>query len=639
MRIKFSKSSKIIALVFVLSILIISVYFVSSALTTTDSNKGWKIDAGSFTGILTKYYNNAKAQITVTNCPDIYFIPTNSLEEWTIFKTNKPACISICDTYQDGSWSAWTCGAYTYECEGTRSCARTCVGINCGGSCPSDTYGTATSRQENTPACPTAKPICYNHACCTPLASYYGACSVTACGSTGTKTCLGGTCGGATTTCTPGTTASCPGTVPSTTEFTYSCTGPWSYKTNTCGIVISSTNCANTNQVCYDVTGQCCTPSACPAASDVNCGTTNTQSRGCGLSCSVTGTKCDTGKTCYQGSCCTPTCPAANTICTGTTDTREDGCGGNCNVQGIKAKVDSSWNTCTPSCTGMFCGYQATCTETCNAASCGGSDTTCKSGQTNPISKSCDGWCQTGSCYDDPSTSSISYSCCTPSACPAASDVCSGTTNTQTRGCGLSCNVVGTKSCCTGSCPANLCENNGCDVKCPATNCALGPKQTTKTCLADSYGCCVENCAAKIAATTCNVDAWSCGVSCGKGTFCDTGKTCSGGLCVASCTKHDSHWNTCTGSCPYMVSCGGAMTCTASCSAASCGGSTATCTSGQTTTISSGSCYGSCTGGAACNLVSGSYSCATTTTTSCGSGFTCGGSCCYKSWCVAGFCL
>ncbi len=154
MRIKFSKSSKVIALIFILTILISTLAY--ATITPVSEGKGFQLSTGSTSATILPKWNNARVQIIGTACPVSYFLPTNSGPEWSAFKINKPACITLCEPVQDGTLSGATCGGCSKTCGGgTRTCTKTCVGVSCGGGgCSSgDTYSEAC----NTQACVTCE--------------------------------------------------------------------------------------------------------------------------------------------------------------------------------------------------------------------------------------------------------------------------------------------------------------------------------------------------------------------------------------------------------------------------------------------------------------------------------------------------
>ncbi len=287
MRIKFSK---IIALILVLTILIISAYFVSSTLTLTAGNKGFQLGSGSTPAtVVTKSYGiKSKVQITGTNCPVSYFLPTNSQPEWDEFKKYKPACISLCEPVQDGILSGASCGGCSKICGGgTRTCTRTCVGRSCGGGgCLSgDTYSESCNTQ------------------CCPVNGVWSGWTYSACAACGGGDECGSKSGfrAVSRTCTP---PSCGGAACSYGENYYqeACS-------ESCGGCSAGETCSGNTCVIIKE----CTPQ-CSSAGNVACGQTISGiDDGCGGTCpTVTGTDSNCGgKTCGTDACgnsCGPAC-------------------------------------------------------------------------------------------------------------------------------------------------------------------------------------------------------------------------------------------------------------------------------------------------------------------------------------------
>ena len=426
-------------------------------------------------------------------------------------------------SWQYGTWSGTGgdgigCGTRTKTREKTQSRTKSC---NLGGTCQGDgevETNSETETSSDTRSC--------NNNCKTWSTGTYGACSVTACGTNGSKsrsvTCAQYWSGAAASQ--PAGSTSCTGTYCSSgTCSGGSCVTP-------CGTCVS--NYANSELTCGHISAA---------------GTCSTSGNWC--SASVSGTKCPSGQTCSGGSCVTPcgTCVSnyANSELTcghisaaGTCSTSGNWC--SASVSGTKCP---SGQTCSGgSCVEEIVGPQPpTYTGTW---SCTGSYEACSATCGNSGTKSRTASCSNGSC--NPNTEP---SCSAP--CTGANDyspLCSSTSKSQSSNSNNRCGAERTATRSTAPCGGCTSWSSWSSWT-GGTSCGSG-----KTC---SNGSCVS-------IPTCPpyTGSWSYSGSWGSCSW--TGPphsggytqsrsgTCSGGCCnplysseSRGCTPPHSHYGTC----------------------------------------------------------------------------------------------
>ncbi len=486
-------------------------------------------------------------------------------------------CVYSCDGRECGddgcgvSCGACACGdeCVAGACVFTACDGRECGDDGCGGSCGTCTewpgsYCDAGGACDCQTQC--AGKTCGTDGCggtcgtcgCGQTCGAGGKCTFTACAG---KACGSDGCGGSCGSCGCGET----------------CQGGQCVDTACQGKVCGSDGCGGSCGSCG--CGKTCTASGqCTftACNGKQCG-----SDGCGGTCGT----CGCGDTCQSGQCVYTACDAR--------ECGPDGCGGSCGscaAYGDNAVCGANGGcTCTPSCVGKACGDDG-CGGSCG--DCPGAEDQCLDGQCvwqggcfERATAGCDHClCEQCVCAMDPwccesdwnwwCVNECEWDCqgcgaCTPS-CPADPTFCG------LDGCNQPCRTCPAGQacfddhCCTPSCAAGQCGDDGCGGQCPTT-CAEGqycaefaggdarchagaagdPCDSAERC-DDGVACTTNQCVPPQGgaggAGTCAFDASGC---CANDAQCDDGDdvctldACQGGTCVhtptfaAGCCKAD----------------------------------------------------------------------------------------------------